>query len=162
MGRNKLKKYLCPICSNYYFTELSKEEIEEGIKMEDDFCTICGWHYVKEQVEDHSLVTEINKMSFDDYKKWYENKKKENPEYNYLEDHKPSAKPHICPVCGKYEFSDEFSYDICPYCGWEDDGFEAEHHKNHKSSVGYTFAEYKKIYENLVKENPNYKWKDKL
>ncbi len=39
--------------------------------MEDDFCTVCGWHYVEEQINNHSLISEINKMSFDDYKKRY-------------------------------------------------------------------------------------------
>lgn len=71
MGRNKVKKTLCPICSGYYFETLSDEEIKEGIKMEDDFCTVCGWHYVEEQINNHSLISEINKMSFDDYKKRY-------------------------------------------------------------------------------------------
>ena len=28
---------------------------------------------------------------------------------------------HLCPICGKYEFEEENSYDICEVCGWEDD-----------------------------------------
>ena len=26
-----------------------------------------------------------------------------------------------CPVCGKYEFEEYGSFDICPFCKWEDD-----------------------------------------
>lgn len=28
---------------------------------------------------------------------------------------------YICPVCGKYEFSKNGDYEICPECGWEND-----------------------------------------
>ena len=30
-------------------------------------------------------------------------------------------KPHMCPVCGQYEFPTKASFDICDVCGWEDD-----------------------------------------
>ena len=29
--------------------------------------------------------------------------------------------PHMCPVCGKFEFPTHGSFDICDVCGWEDD-----------------------------------------
>ena len=28
---------------------------------------------------------------------------------------------HKCPICGRYEFPDDNSFDICPVCNWEDD-----------------------------------------
>ena len=28
---------------------------------------------------------------------------------------------HNCPICGKYSFVQDNSFDICKYCGWEDD-----------------------------------------
>ena len=159
MRKNKLKKTLCPICGGYYFVELSQEEIEQGALPTDDFCTVCGWHYDEEQIKDHTLVTDINKMSFDDYKKWYEAQILENPNYNYLEATKPSPVPHKCPVCGKYVFANKISYDICPYCGWEDSGFDDIEHRDEPFNIfGKTFNQYKKEYEEIIEKDPNYKW----
>ena len=33
---------------------------------------------------------------------------------------------HMCPVCGKYRFTGYGSFDICKFCGWEDDGMEVD------------------------------------
>jgi len=30
----------------------------------------------------------------------------------------------ICPVCGKYRF--KFEFDVCDFCGWENDGLQLE------------------------------------
>jgi rubredoxin len=36
------------------------------------------------------------------------------------------AEKHKCPVCGKYEFEEQGSYDICEVCGWEDDPIQGK------------------------------------
>lgn len=33
---------------------------------------------------------------------------------------------HSCPCCGKYDFSEGGSYEICPVCNWEDDPVQEE------------------------------------
>jgi hypothetical protein len=33
---------------------------------------------------------------------------------------------HKCPVCGKFEFEYEGSFDICEVCGWHDDLIQEE------------------------------------
>lgn len=33
-----------------------------------------------------------------------------------------------CPVCGKYEFEEYGSFDICPFCKWEDDNLQGDNH----------------------------------
>ncbi len=48
----------------------------------------------------------------------------------------------VCPVCGKTEFQSECDYNICKYCGWENDDWFDEGGANYLSLV-----EYKKRYE---------------
>ena len=33
-------------------------------------------------------------------------------------------KPHMCPICGQWEFPTHGSYEVCENCGWEDDGLQ--------------------------------------
>lgn len=96
-------------------------------------------------------------MSLKEYKKEYEEKIKENPNYDYFEEHKPSLKSHKCPVCGEYEFEDELSSDICPVCGWEDTGFEKVHDEK-PSEYMMSFNEKSTWFKNKRKLNSKYRW----
>lgn len=116
----KIKPMMCPICDGMYFSEPNKdsyeEELEEYLNGEVQ-CRHCGWIYDLNQFENPDSHEGFNKLSLNEYKKEFEEKIKENPNYDYFEEHKPSLKPHKCPVCGEYELTS----DICPVCGWEDD-----------------------------------------
>ena len=58
-----------------------------------------------------------------------------------------------CPVCGKYIFNQYKDYDICKYCGWENDDWFEEGGANYIS-----FEDYKKRYEAYLELNPKYIW----
>ena len=60
----------------------------------------------------------------------------------------------ICPVCGKTEFQKECDYDICKYCGWENNDFFEEGGANTLSLV-----DYKNRYQIYLYLNPKYIWK---
>lgn len=116
MNKNEkqIKPMLCPVCGEFYFPKLFDYEIEFGETPNDVQCFHCGWYYDLEQLADPDLENQSNAMSFNQYKAWYQDKLKENPKYDYSEEHCPPPAPHMCPVCGEYEFPEESSYDICP------------------------------------------------
>lgn len=162
MGKSLKRKMLCPVCGKYYFSPLTKEEIEEGVRLEDDFCSVCGWRYDEKQLSDYDATTEYNEMSLNERKQWYQEQLETNPDYNYLDAHQPEPVPHLCPICGKHEFKSEYSYDICPYCGWEDDGITEETSDDCVGANGMTFTEYKSKYQELIMDDPNYKWANRV
>ena len=57
----------------------------------------------------------------------------------------------ICPVCHKYNFDDE--YDICPYCGWENEGFYYDSGANN-----LPLEEYRNEYLKKMSKNSKYHW----
>lgn len=59
----------------------------------------------------------------------------------------------ICPVCGKYEFAEKKDYDICNFCGWENDGYYEAGGANRISLDDYIFR-----YKQYVEDNPDYMW----
>ena len=59
-----------------------------------------------------------------------------------------------CPVCGKYIFNKEADYDICKYCGWENEDYYGGGGANDLS-----LEEYQQRYHAYVELNPDYIWK---
>ena len=65
---------------------------------------------------------------------------------------------HKCPICEKYVFEEENSFDICPYCGWEDDGVQYDDKKYWGGANEFSQVDYKKTYEEIIKKNPDFYW----
>lgn len=54
-------------------------------------------------------------------------------------------KPMLSPVCGEYEFEDALCHDVCPVCGWEDDGVEVDPYDK-DGGPSNEFLEFKKTF----------------
>ncbi len=154
----RFKAMSCPICDGMFFSEPQKIFNEEvnGYDTGEVYCRHCGWVYDLDQFENPDFHEGFNGLSLNEYKKWYEEKIKDNPDFDFFEENKPAPIPHLCPVCGEYEFEDECSYDICPICGWEDDGYFDGGGAN-DMSLEDAIADFK---EKRLK-NPTYKWEKK-
>ena len=167
--KESYKEMLCPICKDFYFTALSEENYEDlgyfsrviekyAIKEEIPQCHRCGWKYDLEQLENPELKQGENELSLSEYKEWYAERLSENPDYDYLES-QYVPEPHMCPVCGKYEFEDINSHDYCRFCGWEDDGIMEDEPDDWAGCANdLCLNDFKKRYERLIAENPNYKY----
>ncbi len=142
---------ICPICKGFYFSEL-----QEGDDVEKLYCHHCGWRYSLKQRLNPQLENDANRVSLEEYKKWYESKITENPEFDYFEENKALPKQHKCPVCGRFNFKDESCHDVCPYCGWEDDGTEDS---NIIGANSICFTDYREQYKSYLASHPDYKWK---
>ena len=65
---------------------------------------------------------------------------------------------HVCPVCGKTTFTSKGSYEICEFCGWEDEMW-CEEHPDEESTANYrSLNEYRREYLQRVKGNSDYSW----
>ena len=150
----------CPVCHKYYFADdTENEKMEPGYNgKQDDYCASCGWKYDLYQAEHPDVANMTNTLSLNDYVKKYNEIISENPDYDYLEA-TYSPTPHRCPVCGRYEFPDVSSFDICPFCGWEDDELmENEPDKWAGTANALCLNDYKKEYLTKLEEDPSYKW----
>jgi ribosomal protein L37AE/L43A len=64
---------------------------------------------------------------------------------------------HKCPICGKTEFSSENSFEICDYCGWEDDGYQEASPNLWGGPNLLSKNDYLKLYQETIKINQNFK-----
>lgn len=151
------KEMDCPICGKFHFPALDESDIDiyECIQ-----CHSCGWIYDFNQIINPETKNSLNNISLNEFKKRYNEMITKNPDYVFLED-EYEKQPHICPICGKYTFDDFGNFEICPFCGWEDDSLmEEEPDKWAGCANDLCLNDYKKRYQNFLKIKPNYKYKN--
>ncbi len=154
IDKDKYTPMECPICHEFYFSELIGDEVNELDYIQ---CLHCGWIYDADQHQDPDLSNRNNKLSLNEYSEWYKEQLKDNPNYDFQLSNYTET-PHLCPICGRFEFPDDSSFDICPFCGWEDDGSSDD--VVGANDVGPT--EYKRRYLEKIAKNPAYKWEDSI
>ncbi len=65
---------MCPICDEYRMMHFG------------NVCPICGWEHTPTGLIDPDFLGGANRLSLNDYKKWFEEKRKNNPHYKWVED----------------------------------------------------------------------------
>mgnify|MGYP000030106166 CR=1 FL=1 len=64
---------------------------------------------------------------------------------------------HPCPVCGRTIFREYDSYDICEFCGWEDNAYQEEH-PCAGGGPNSSLYSYRKKYRQKIAADPEYTW----
>lgn len=60
----------------------------------------------------------------------------------------------ICPVCHQYEFEIKDFFEICPICGWEDDGIQRDDPDYAGGANRLSLNNYKKAWEEKCTKAP--------
>ena len=145
---------LCPICGREKFYP------EDYII----FCVNCGWEGSLDTSDIHMI--EVDGLSIRDYKKIYEEYIKVNPNYIWKKDKEAlnsfcesfTDYGSKCPCCGEDSLDPDYRY--CYKCGWKYNFVQAQYPDFDNSSNKLSLNQYKEQYNNIIKENPNYMWKD--
>ena len=142
MNKESYQPMECPVCHDFFFSELGEEDSVGNLH-----CSHCGWLYDLNQAADPNLKVGRNAQSVSDLRALFHARLIENPNYDYAEEHRLPKTPHLCPICERYTFKDRDSFDICPVCGWTDDGLmEEEPDRWAGSSNDLCLLEYKQRY----------------
>ena len=155
MDLKKYKEMDCPICGKFHFSKLDETDVEIYDYIQ---CHSCGWIYNIDQVNNPEM--KVDGASLCELKARYKEKIINNPDYNFLEESYVNQF-HLCPVCQKYEFKDEWSFEVCPYCGWIDDSImEDEPDKWAGCSNDLCLNDYRRRYYQIIAINKEYKYKN--
>lgn len=171
--------FKCPVCGKSEFVDVNwlleeenkakayaidpntgKKRLLDAIEAAEVHCEYCGWMYDLKQVVDHDAVGDRNNETVNVLKQEYQTKIRENPNYNF-DDEAAKPTPHMCAICGEYEFENENSYDICPICGWIDDGTEEIPFNDYSEVNVISIKEAKEDFQKKRIENPKYKYSKK-
>ncbi len=58
----------------------------------------------------------------------------------------------MCPVCGKYRFKIYDFFEVCPICGWEDDGLQRDEPDYEGGANVISLNQMKKAYEKGIEK----------
>ena len=58
-----------------------------------------------------------------------------------------NKKGQMCPVCGKHQFEEDDNFEICPVCGWEDDGIQRDDPDYDGGANDLSLNQYREKYE---------------
>lgn len=152
---------ICPVCDKFYFTKLIDVDIDQlGLTPNTTQCRMYGWFYDLEQFKDPNLKNDSNAMSLNEYKEWYKKKIKENKKWEYYQDFVGDPVPTKCKLCGEHTFKDRLTYDICPICGWQDNGFEDDPDEK-PSDWEMSFNDYRKWFKEQRAKDPKFRYSKK-
>ena len=56
----------------------------------------------------------------------------------------------MCPVCGKHRFTGYGSFDICKFCGWEDDDLMEDNPDYSRGTNDLSLNDYRKEYQKKI------------
>ncbi len=181
MEKEKIKfPFKCPVCGKEEFTNLEwfindaqddnvetyeldqisgkKVIVTDPIKIHFVHCSYCGWIYDLKQVTDYDAIGDRNNKTVNELKQDYQNKLKDNPKYNFDEENSKHV-PHKCPICGEHQFKCVTSYDVCPICGWIDDGTEDDPFNDYSEVNVASINDAKEEFTKNRQLNPKYKYK---
>ena len=57
---------------------------------------------------------------------------------------------HNCPICGKTVFKEYSSFEICEYCGWEDDVIQNSNPNYSGGANTLSLNDYKSRYQEII------------
>ena len=180
MEKEKIKfPFKCPVCGKEEFDDLDwlineskddevetyrldptngeKVRITDPIEIYNVHCSHCGWVYDLKQVLDYNATGDRNEKTVNILKQEYQNKLNENPKYNYDEEVSKPV-PHNCPICGEHKFKCVTSYEVCPICGWQDDGTDADPFDDYSEVNVISIHEAKEAFVKKRINNPKYRW----
>lgn len=169
--------FKCPVCGKSEFVDVDflleedkdvevytidkstgEKKMSDAIEAHGVHCEYCGWTYDLKQVLDFDVIGDRNDKTVNMLKEEYKNKLQENPNYNFDEEvSKPT--PHICPICGEYEFETENSYDGCPVCGWIDDGTDDKSVDDYSEVNVISIKDAREEFKKKRLNDAAYKWK---
>ncbi len=64
----------------------------------------------------------------------------------------------LCPICGKHFFKEVNDFNICPFCGWENDGMQNDDENLSGMANELSQKEYRIVYLKLLNKQPDYVW----